>query len=249
MRSETLEPSAAPTAAPAAKQAGTPHQTALFVQFSASCSDRAEKWRRTPFLGRSERDVVVEILRRGGRRARRLLGPRRGARARTAAEHLHVVGDDLRGPPVVAVPVLPLAGAQPPLDVHLRALAQVFRRDLGKPAEHRDVVPLRALLLLARLPILPGLGGGDAQVRDGGAARHVAGLGIGAQVTDQNDFIDASGHRSSCLEAGGLWIRGVGPDAALYDVAPPMPRPFLAAPAGFRKWCQTPFFRGRRPDR
>src|SRR5690606_23914558 len=81
----------------------------------------------------SERDIVVEILdRRAGGRGRRLLGPRRRPGAGTAAEHLHVVGDDLRRPAVVTVTILPLARPQAPFDVHLRALAQVLGSDLGQ---------------------------------------------------------------------------------------------------------------------
>src|SRR5690606_20109000 len=108
---------------------------------------------------RSERNVVVEILgRRPGRGpggARLLLRAGRRTGARTAAEHLHLVRDDLGRPPVVAVPILPLAGAEPPLDVHLRALPQILGSDLRQAVEHGDVVPLGALLLLARLPVLP----------------------------------------------------------------------------------------------
>src|SRR5690606_26232140 len=146
---------------------------------------------------------------------------------------LHLVRDDLGRIPIVAVPILPLTRAQTPLDIDLRALAQVLGRDLGQPAEHRDVMPLRALLLLAGFPVLPGVGRRDTQVRDGAAARHVARLGIGAQVTDQNDFIDASGHRSSCV-ASGWTVETAGRGArtrALYDVGLPFSRSFLGRAA------------------
>src|SRR5687768_17259391 len=93
----------------------------------------------------SERDVVVEIVAlhsssRGAGilltlpwlrwpAARAAAGP---ASATSAAEHLQLIRDDLGGITLVALFVLPLARAQAPLDVDLRALAQVFRSDLGQ---------------------------------------------------------------------------------------------------------------------
>jgi hypothetical protein len=114
--------------------------------------------------------------------------------AAAAAQHLHVVGDDLGGEAVVSLLILPLAGAQFALDEHLRALAQVFRGDLAQAAEQRDAVPLGALLLRPRGLVLPRLAGGDADVGDRHAARHGAGFGIGAQITHQNDLVDAARH-------------------------------------------------------
>src|SRR5215203_6300852 len=58
--------------------------------------------------------------------------------ARPAAEHLHLVGVDLRGVTIAAFLVLPFARAQPALDVHLRALAQVLGGDFGEPIVHDD---------------------------------------------------------------------------------------------------------------
>src|SRR5690606_8342446 len=121
---------------------------------------------------------------------------RSGAVAVRAAEHQEVIRDDLGRPAIVAVAVLPLASAELALDEDLRALAQVLGSDLGQPAEHRDVVPLGALLLLAGLPVLPGLGGREANVRDGAPARHVARLGIGAETADELDFVQAAHYAS-----------------------------------------------------
>src|SRR4029077_13984169 len=119
-------------------------------------------------------------------------GPAAGPGA--AAEHLQVVADDLGGVAVVALLVLPLTRAQAPLDVDLRALAQVLAGDFRQAAEQRHAVPLGALLLLARLLVAPALAGGDAQVRDRGAGGHGAGFGVGTQVADENDFVDATRH-------------------------------------------------------
>src|SRR5690606_3672064 len=96
---------------------------------------------------RSERDIVVEILaRRPGRpsgRACLLLRAGRCTGARAAAQHLHLVRDDLGGPAVVTVPILPFAGTETPLDVHLRALSQVLGGDLRQAPEHGDRMPFR----------------------------------------------------------------------------------------------------------
>src|ERR1700733_12485124 len=105
----------------------------------------------------SERDVVVEFLAaataglfREGRRRRRAAAGSAAARlpacargsaapaAPAAAEHLQLVADDLGRVAVIALLVLPLAGAQAPLDVHLRAFFQVLAGNLGQAAKERD---------------------------------------------------------------------------------------------------------------
>src|SRR5580658_585578 len=168
----------------------------------------------------SERDVVVEILARatpGSAAGGGLLGVCRGAapaaafgaarstttsraatgsatRTAAAAEHLQLVADDLGRVTLVALLVLPFAGAQAPFDIDLRALAQIFAGDLGEAPEERHAMPLGALLLLAALLIPPALAGGDAQVGDRRARGHGAGLGVGAEVANQNHFVDAARH-------------------------------------------------------
>src|SRR5688572_11353563 len=104
------------------------------------------------------------------------------------AQHLHSIGHDLGGVLVVAVLVLPLARLQPPLDVDLRALLEIFARDLGQPPEEGDAVPLRLLLLLALL-VLPRVRGRDRDVRDRRAVGHVAGLGIAPEVADEDHLV------------------------------------------------------------
>src|SRR5579864_1427933 len=61
--------------------------------------------------------------------------------AAAATEHLHFAADHLGRVAVTAFLVLPLAGSQPSLDVHLRTLAQILGRDLTEPAEQRDAMP------------------------------------------------------------------------------------------------------------
>src|SRR5450631_138885 len=93
----------------------------------------------------SERNIVVKILFAAGRRGGRVIivsGGRAGAAAALAAahaagatasasQHLHIVGDDFGGKPVVSLLVLPLSCAQPALDEYLRSLAQVLGRDFS----------------------------------------------------------------------------------------------------------------------
>src|SRR5882672_11166141 len=111
-----------------------------------------------------------------------------------AAQHLHVVRDDFGGVAVVALLVLPLAGAQASLDIDLRALAQILARHFAHAAEEGDVVPLGAFLPLPAL-VLEGVGGRHADIGHRHAARHGASLRVGAQMTDENDLVDASaGH-------------------------------------------------------
>src|ERR1700722_5535469 len=165
-----------------------------------------------PSLDRSgsERDIVVEFITlrprpTGG--SLRVFGAWRGlassphaatpaSTARTAApaEHLHLVGDDLGGVAVAAFLVLPFAGAQPALDIDLRALAQVLGGDLAQAPEQRHVVPLGAFLLLAGLLVLPTLGGCEPHVGHRHARGHGPRLGISAQMTDKDDFVDAARH-------------------------------------------------------
>src|SRR5258708_8878205 len=97
---------------------------------------------------RLERNIVVELFAFPAAAAARLLGkgrrapaarrPARGtfgaashggyarASAAAAAEHLQIVADHLGRVALVPLLVLPLARAHAPLDVHLRALAQLF---------------------------------------------------------------------------------------------------------------------------
>src|SRR5690606_5423567 len=78
----------------------------------------------------------------------------------TAAEHLHLVGDDVCAVALDAVLAGVLVGAQRPFDVDLAPLLQVFTGDFRQAPEELHPVPLGALLLLAGLLVLPGVGGG-----------------------------------------------------------------------------------------
>src|SRR5207248_5480671 len=104
-------------------------------------------------------------------------GAARGSRARpaaAAAEHLQIVADDLGRIALVSLLILPLARVQAPLDVDLRALAQVLARDLREPPEERHAMPLGALLLLAGLLVPQAFARRHAPVRDRASGGHRA---------------------------------------------------------------------------
>src|SRR5690242_16609386 len=153
--------------------------------------------------GGLERDIVVHIveLPRGllGRlafagRDRRLVLVAPLARAcvphsRAAAEHLHALGNDLGGVALLPLLVLPLARAQGALDVDLRALLQIFPRDLGEAVEEHHAMPLGALLFFAALLVFPGFAGRDRDVRDGASLGVVPGLRVPPEVSHENYLV------------------------------------------------------------
>src|SRR5262245_11419993 len=159
-----------------------------------------------------ERDVVVHVVEAGGRlrrlasrRARRrgtarfaMLVGTRAAHPFAAAEHLHLLGDDLGGVVVLAFLVLPLARLQAALDVHRAPFLEVLTSDLGQSVVEDDAMPLGFLLLLAAVAVLPVAGGGDADVADRCAAGRVAHLGVAAEVADDDDLVDRCHGASWC---------------------------------------------------
>ena len=86
--------------------------------------------------------------------------------------------------------ILPLPRANAAFDEDLPALREVLPDDLRLLAPHHDPMPLGGFLLLAAL-VGPALGGGEAEVRHGLLAGGVAQLGVGAQISDQNDLVDS----------------------------------------------------------
>ena len=150
--------------------------------------------------GGSEGNVVFEVVEAaasrwrggvalGGSGGRRCARPLATVAGRLAAKHLHAVAADLGGVAVLAFLVLPLAGADRAFDVDLAALLQVLAADLGLTGEEADPMPLGGLLLVAVL-VFPDVAGGQAQVGHGVAVGQVAQLGIGAEVADEDDFVD-----------------------------------------------------------
>ena len=102
---------------------------------------------------------------------------------------------DLGRVAVGAALVLPFARLQLALDVHFRALLAILLGDLAKILiEDHDIVPLGALLALARILVAPGLGSGDREVHHLIAGIEPSDLRILTEVSDQNDFVDAARH-------------------------------------------------------
>src|SRR3954454_17310750 len=147
-----------------------------------------------------ERDVILHVVelagrflgRRGGFLGR--LGPPEGLRARlpragARAEHLHRIGHDLGAVAVLALLVLPLARADAPLDIDLRALLQVLARDFGQATEESNAVPFGCLLHFSARLVLPAIGGGEANVRNRVAARQILCLRVRTEITDQNYLV------------------------------------------------------------
>src|SRR5206468_6661334 len=100
-----------------------------------------------------------------------------------AAESLE---DDLGRIAVGAGLVLPLAGLNLPLEIDLRALAQIGFGDSAEIlVEDDDAVPLGPLLAIAVL-VLPAFGGGDAHVHHLATVVERAALRIVTQIADQD---------------------------------------------------------------
>src|SRR5690606_12234928 len=99
-----------------------------------------------------------------------------------------VIGVDLGCGALVPVPVLPLAGAQRPLDEGAAALVQDSRELLRGLLPEDHAVPFDALLALAALAVGPGIGGGHAE------GQHLPGPGVsqiwvGAEAADEHDTV------------------------------------------------------------
>ena len=102
---------------------------------------------------------------------------------------------DLGGVPVLTVLALPFAGLELALHIHLGALFQVLLGHVGNTVvEHHNPVPLGPFPALAGGAVVPGLGGRHRHVDDLIAVLGEADLGITAQVSNQNDFVNAAGH-------------------------------------------------------
>src|SRR5579859_7295381 len=182
-------------------------EAALWGSALVSSEARAEPQGVT----RSERDFVVEVGGRGVTAATALaalgavalalllalaavlaltaaLARQQGQRAAVGAQH------DLGRVAVLARIIGPLAGLHLALDVDLVALGAELLDDVDQGAEHRHAVPFGALALLARLPILPALAGGEGDRRDPRAVAHGADLRVLAEVADQDDLVHGTSH-------------------------------------------------------
>src|SRR5471030_1743704 len=146
-----------------------------------------------------ERDVVIHI--REVRRRLRCLTRGRGvvaavvhaaavAHALTAAQHLHLLGDDVGRVLLDAVLVGVFTGLQAAFDVDRGTFFQVLADDFSQAAEEGDAVPLGQLFLLAGVAVLRFERGRHGDVGDRVTARHVANFRIATQIADDDDFVN-----------------------------------------------------------
>src|SRR5262249_19067761 len=82
-----------------------------------------------------------------------------------------------------------------PFEINLRALLQVLLGDLGEPlAEDHHAVPFSLFAPLAGVLVPPVLRCGHPQIDDWTPVLGAADFRISAQITDENDLVDAACH-------------------------------------------------------
>src|SRR5690242_18122372 len=144
-----------------------------------------------------ERNVIVEVsierrLRGCPSASGRLLTALRIEQHQLATEPLK---DNLSAVAICAALVGPFAGLKLPLEIDLGALVQVGLGDLGEVVvEDHNAVPFGALLAIAVL-VLPAFGRGEAEIDHLTAVVEGLGLGIVAEIADENYLVDAT-HRA-----------------------------------------------------
>src|SRR5262245_26865904 len=101
---------------------------------------------------------------------------------------------------VLAVLALPLARLQLALDVNLGALLQVLLGDAAQTlVENHHRMPLCLLAALAGRLVAPAIRRCHAQIGDRTAVLRATDLGIPAEIADQYDFVDGTGHKTLLL--------------------------------------------------
>src|SRR5580765_166309 len=163
----------------------------------------------------SERNLVVHVVAlaagaghrrlalawRGGRPGRAevaIVGP---CSAAGAVEHgqrrVEALQHDLGRVAVLAVLVLPFARLQRAFEINLRAFLEVLLGNLGEAlAADDDAMPFGLLAPFAGCLVAPAFRGRDPQIDDRAAVLSAADFGVGAQIADENDLVDAACHRS-----------------------------------------------------
>lgn len=106
----------------------------------------------------------------------------------TAAEHFHLIGNDVVSGALDAVFALVFAALDTAFQVHLAAFTQVLTGNLGEFAVHGDVVPFGTFYALA-VAVVPRFAGGNAKVTDGLAVGHIADFRVAAETADEDNFI------------------------------------------------------------
>src|SRR4029079_13955192 len=118
------------------------------------------------------------------------------ARAFTTVEEDQFTAGTLKhhlgGVAVVAAIVGPLPGLDLALEIDLRALAQIMLRDPAKIlVEDHDLVPFGLFLAFAGGFVAPALRRGDSEVHHFAAVVERTGLGVRAEIADQDHLVPA----------------------------------------------------------
>ena len=169
---------------------------------------------------RIERNVVVHVVvaATAGSHPARRSRPRRSRRSEIAAalvrskrattalavEHrqrgIEVLQDDFGRIAILAVLVLPFSGLELALDINLGALLQILLGNLAETfTKDHDAMPFRLFFPLAGVLVAPGIRGRNAQIGDRTTVLCALDFRVGAEISNQNDFIDASRHYRSPL--------------------------------------------------
>ena len=108
---------------------------------------------------------------------------------RTTPQQIHRIGQNLRRIAFVVVLVHPLAGAETPLDIDLRALPNVAVDHIGQTTPQRDRMPFGVFLRLVRLTVVQPLGRRQTHARHLRAPLQRADLRVHAHVADQDYLV------------------------------------------------------------
>src|SRR5262245_6818022 len=106
---------------------------------------------------------------------------------------------------ILAGLVLPFARLKLALDVNLRALLQILLGDAREVlVEDHHAVPLGLLAPLAGRLVAPVFAGGQPQIDDRPPILGLADFRVGAEIADENDLVDRSGH--GMRPPSGAWL-------------------------------------------
>ena len=92
---------------------------------------------------------------------------------------------------VDAVLIGPFTGLQPALDIELGTLVTKLAHDFGESTEGDDAVPVCMFALFLRCFVCPHFRSGDGKIGDWIAVRHIAQIGIIAEVAHNGDAVYA----------------------------------------------------------
>jgi multiple antibiotic resistance protein len=191
-----------------------------------------------PGQAASEGDLVVHVGRliRAGKRWLELARSARTGRAEViapsrsatgAVEHsqlrVEALQHDLGGVAFLPVLVLPFARLQRAFQINLRAFLEILLGDLAEAfIEDHYAMPFSLLTPLASRSVTPALRRRHPQIRDRTAVLGPADFWVGAEITDEDHFVDATCHDT--LRGGACLLADKGPLVA------PSPKEIFSQP-------------------